>query len=286
MLQPGRGMKQGMDTGSDFGRHAPPAWMMRLLDTTRTCSASWVGKRLAFALRAVGIKALRGRPLDVSSLGARMRLYPAHNVAEKNLLFTPHYFDPTERRILAERLVGDFTFVDIGANAGGYALFVASLAGPRARILAIEPQPDIFERLAFNIRQNSFPSIKAYACAVADRDGEITLFIDEANRGESSMRLMPTVAAGRQVKVPAKALRTILAEEGFERIDAMKIDAEGAEELILEPFFRDTDPRLWPKLLILEMALARWSIDLPALIVAKGYRKILTTRTNAIYERD
>ena len=114
---------------SAFGRHAPRGWLAGLVRAARLCGADWAGRRLAFALRAVGIRALRGRPLDVESLGARMRLYPGNNVAEKNLLFTPQYFDPQERRLLAEKLTGDFVFIDIGANVGGYALFAAARGG-------------------------------------------------------------------------------------------------------------------------------------------------------------
>ena len=33
-------------------------------------------------------------------------------------------------------------YADIGANIGAYALFVAGFTGPRARILAVEPQPE------------------------------------------------------------------------------------------------------------------------------------------------
>ena len=270
---------------SAFGRHAPHGWLAGLVRAARLCGADWAGRRLAFALRAVGIRALRGRPLDVESLGARMRLYPGNNVAEKNLLFTPQYFDPQERRLLAEKLTGDFVFIDIGANVGGYALFAAARGGVRAKVLAIEPQGDVFERLVFNIRQNAFANVKALECAVADRDGDITLFVDPSNKGETSMRLVNTRGAGQQVTVPAKALGTIVAEEGYERIDAIKLDVEGAEDLILEAFFRDVSPRLWPRILVVEDAPSRWAIDLPALIVEKGYAVILKTRTNVVYER-
>ncbi len=112
-----------------------------------------------------------------------------------------------------------------------------------ARVLAIEPQADIFERLSFNIRQNSFPGIKALELAVADRDGDVTLFVDARNKGETSMRLVGTQGPGGAVRVPAKALGTIVAEEGFTRIDALKLDVEGAEDLILEAFFRDVESR-------------------------------------------
>ena len=48
-------------------------------------------------MRGLAMRGLRGRPVDVVSLGARMRLYPHNNNAEKRLLFTPQYFDPRER---------------------------------------------------------------------------------------------------------------------------------------------------------------------------------------------
>ena len=60
-----------------------------------------------------------------------MRLYPQRNVAEKRLAFTPQYFDAPERALLAERLKGEFVFLDVGASVGGYALFAARFGGPR-----------------------------------------------------------------------------------------------------------------------------------------------------------
>ena len=270
---------------SAFGRHAPRGWLAGAVRTARLCSTSWAGKRLAFALRGVAVRALAGRPLDVEALGARMRLYPGNNVAEKNLLFTPQYFDPDERRFLGANLCRDFVFIDIGANVGGYALFAAALGGPGARVLAIEPQPDVFERLVFNIRQNSFANVKALDCAVADRDGDITLFVDERNKGESSMRLVGTRGQGTAIRVPAKTLGTIVTEEGYSRIDCIKLDIEGAEDIVLEAFFRDVTPALWPRWLVVEDAPGRWSMDLPGLIRAQGYGVALKTRTNVIYER-
>jgi FkbM family methyltransferase len=158
-------------------------------------------------------------------------------------------------------------------------------AGANARILAIEPQPEIFERLVYNIRQNPFASIKAIDCAVADVDAEITLFVDDDNRGETSMRIINNDSVGAHIRVPAKTLRNIIAEEGFERIDAIKLDVEGAEDLILEPFFNETRESLWPQLLLIEFAPERWAIDLPALLAARGYRRVLRTRHKAVYER-
>lgn len=268
-----------------FGRYRPSAVMGQLLALTRAAAPSWAGKRSAFVLRAMAVGMLRGRPLDVEAFGARMRLYPYNNVCEKRILFTPQYFDPAEREFLRNRLTPDFVFLDIGANIGGYSLFVAACAGPRAQILAIEPQPEIYERLVYNIRQNPFATVKAVDCAVADHDGEITLFIDPDNRGETSMRIIHAEAGGGEIKVPAKALSRIVKEEGFAHIDAMKLDVEGAEDLILEPYFHDAPETLWPRLLLIEFMPQRWSVDLAALIAGLGYRPVLRSRHKVAFER-
>ncbi len=275
---------QGNDL-SVFGRYRPHGAVARLLTLTRAASMSWAGMRRAFFLRSMAIRALRGQPLDVEAFGARMRLYPYNNVCEKRILFTPQYFNPAEFHLLQDRIEPDFVFLDVGANIGGYSLFVAACAGPRARILAIEPQPDIFERLVYNIRQNPFATIKAIDCAVADLDTEITLFVDPDNRGETSMRIINSDVEGIQIRVPAKALASIVAEERFARIDAMKLNVEGAEDLILEPYFREMPERLWPALLLIEFIPQRWTTDLPALLAKIGYREVLRTRHKAAFER-
>ncbi len=270
---------------SAFGAHAPGGVMSRLIAATRKASSTWAGKRLAFFLRGLGVKALRGRPADVESLGARMRLYPFNNITEKRILFTPQYFDPDELAYLAAKIAPDFVFVDVGANVGGYSLFVAARSGPTARIIAIEPQPDIHERLVYNIRQNHFATIKTLECAVADCEGDVTMFVDSRNRGESSMRIVPSRDGGR-IAVRARKLADIVAAEHVGRIDAMKLDCEGAEDLIREPYVQNAPRAVWPEALIVEHMPGRWSMDLRAYILEQGYREALQTRQNIIFERD
>lgn len=271
---------------SAFGLFAPRWFAATILSMTRRCTASWSGKRRAFFLRGLAVKALRGRPLDVEAFGAKMRLYPYNNVCEKRILFTPQYFDPGERELLASRITEDFNFIDIGANIGGYTLFVAAHAGSRARILAIEPQPELFERLLYNIQQNRFANVKALDCAVADVDGEVTLFLHGANRGETSMRIINSDAVNARMRVPSKSLKAIVLHENFTRIDAIKLDVGGAEDVILEPFLQEVAPTLWPKLIVMEYSRGPWTVDLDAFLIKCGYREVLRTRSNVAYERD
>lgn len=273
-----------MNDPAPFGAFAPTGLPRWVIERTRAMPDTWLARRTAFLLRRLALRSLDGAPLDVETLGARMRLHPYRNVCEKRILFTPQYFDPAEREILGSRIKPGFVFVDVGANVGAYALFVAARAGADARILAVEPQPEIFDRLVFNIRQNPFATIKAVDCAVADKPGELTLFIDPRNSGESSVKIVGS-SQTQGIRVPATTLLALVQGEDFERVDAVKLDVEGAEDLILEPFLREAPETLRPSLLILEDGSGRWQIDLPALLAEKGYRLLARTRLNFVFER-
>jgi FkbM family methyltransferase len=274
-----------MTDASPYGTYAPTGLVAAIARRTASIPAeSWGGRRLALFLRRLAISLLRGRPLDVERYGARMRLHPYNNNCEKKVLFTPQFFDPAERAVLRERLGPGCIFLDIGANIGAYALFVAAFAGPGARIVAVEPQPDVFDRLSYNIAQNPFHTVKAVACAVADKAGELTLFIDPRNRGESSLKIVGT-NEGAQIRVPAVTLLDLVRAEGLTRIDAVKLDVEGAEDLILEPFLREAPPALLPRLLLVENGTDQWQLDLAGLLASHGYRELTRTRLNIVFER-
>lgn len=268
-----------------FGAHAPTSLVRAGLAVTAALPDTWLGRRCAFSLRNLVLRKLAGEPVDIEALDAKMRVEPYHNVSEKKVLFTPQYFDAEELGILRRFLVNDFVFLDVGANIGFYALHAAAHAGPRARILAIEPQPDMFERLVFNIGINRFGTIKAMACALADRAGEVTLFLDPSNSGQASIKIVGPANAP-SLRVPAKTMMDVVREERFEHIDAIKLDVQGAEDLILEPFLANAPAELLPRLIILENSESRWQIDLHALLRANRYREITRTRLNVVYVFD
>lgn len=278
------GPAQDMDEARPFGTYAPSGFVRWAVETTRSMPDSWLARRVVMLVRRLVARRLGGAPIDVEALGARMRLHPYNNICEKRMVFMPRSFDPTELALIEARLVEGFVFIDVGANVGAYSLFVAAKAGPAARILAIEPQPAIFDRLVQNIRLNAFATVKALDCALADRAGDLTLFIDSRNSGESSVKIVASGGA-TPIRVPARTLLDLVREEGLERIDAMKLDIEGAEDLVLGPFLREAPVALHPRLLIVENAVGQWQIDLPALLEATGYRQLPRTRLNLVFER-
>lgn len=273
-----------MNDSRPFGTYAPSGFTRWVIDRTRGLPGNWVGRRIAMMLRRVVMTSLKGQPLDLETFGVRMRLLPYKNICERRILFTPQYFDLDEIKLISARNRDGFTFIDVGSNVGWYALLVARKVNASSRILAVEPQPEIFDRLIHNIRLNPFGTIKAVDCAVADKSGELTLFLDPLNRGEASLKIVNSSQTDT-IRVSTVTLLDLINREAFTHVDAVKLDVEGAEDLILDPFFRDAPDALHPSLFIIPNVPERWQVDVPKLLEEKGYRQTLQTRMNLVFER-
>jgi FkbM family methyltransferase len=273
-----------------YGAGTVGAMARAVIAFTRALPASWLGKRMSMPLRRPVINGLGGRGVDTEVWGARARLYPADNSCEKDALFTPQIYDPLERGILAAAIDektasgSPFVFLDIGANVGLYSLFVASRAGGRARILAAEPQPGIVDRLRFNVSCNPGFDISVAPVAVTDREGEVDLVIHDRDAAGSRLDLGAESVGTNVVRVPGRPLAALVAETGFSSIDALKIDVEGAEHLVLVPFLSGAARTLLPRLIIIEDHSQSWPVDLYGLFARLGYGETARTRVNRVFQ--
>ena len=268
--------------GAPWGTHRPGAYERAVLTLTRAMPANWLGLRLAILFRRLIMGRIGEGCLDTMLWGMRLRLYPRRNGCEKNALFTPQMFDTMERRVLAEavaRKAGAFTFVDIGANVGLYSLYLASCGD--VRTLAIEPQPGILERLRFHLAANAAAKIEVLPVALSDQDGEVVLVLNESDSGGTHIDKQDgRQGAGERISVPCRPLTGVLADAGIAAIDALKIDVEGAEDIVLTPFLRDAPQSLLPRLILIEDTRGFWSVDLFALLAARGYTVHERSRQN------
>jgi FkbM family methyltransferase len=266
---------------SPWGAHGPNAYERAVLALTRAMPDNWLGLRLAILLRRLAIGRIGEGCRDTTLWGMRLRLYPRRNGCEKNALFTPQMFDTMERRVLADavrRKAGAFTFVDIGANVGLYSLYLASCGD--VRTLAIEPQPGILERLRFHLAANPSAQVEVRPVALSDREGEATLVLNDSDSGGTHIDKPGLDQNGERISVPSKPLVTVLSEAGITEIDALKIDVEGAEDIVLAPFLRDASASLLPRLILIEDTRGFWSIDLFALLAGRGYIEMERSRQN------
>src|SRR5205085_9092341 len=227
---------------SPWGAHLPGAYDRAVLALTRAMPANWLGQRLAILFRRLVMRRIGEGCLDTMLWGMRLRLYPRRNGCEKNALFTPQMYDTMERRVLAAAVArkqgGAFTFVDVGANVGLYSLYLAACGD--VRTLAIEPQPGILDRLRFHLAANPSARIDVVPIALSDRAGEATLVINDSDSGGTHMDKQDGRSdAGERISVPSKPLMDVLRDAGIAAVDALKIDVEGAEDIVLAPFLRD-----------------------------------------------
>ena len=223
---------------------------------------------------------------------------PRGSVSEGRLLFLPRCWDRDEREALAERLESGAVFVDVGANAGGYAFWAASLGGKTGRVVAFEPDPVLARQLRWNVAANEAGDrISVVEAAVSATPGRGTLLPGVGNSGENRLAERRTEAEGLMVRVVT--LVDAVQVAGLERIDCLKVDVEGREADVLKPFLAVAPPRLWPRALVVELGgpplpgpgrgkrrepdggpdLERW-------IVARGYRLVLRTKLNGVFLLD
>jgi FkbM family methyltransferase len=264
-----------------FGTFPPTRLQAIVRDIGRRLPKNWPGLRFSGWLRSLLQRTAR-RPIDVTVLGQRMRLHLGDNACERRLMVTPQFFDPVELEILRKAMSSDFHFVDLGANVGAYSIFVGTLAGPGARILAVEPQQALLVRLNENIALNNL-DIRVAPVAVGDREGTIEFAVDTNNLGFTSLNTGRKGRGERRVvQLPMRKLLGLVKEHGFERIDALKADIEGAEDLALLPFMEEAPRTLWPRLIILEHSAREWRRNCITFLQDLGYERIRAPGANVV----
>jgi FkbM family methyltransferase len=121
--------------------------------------------------------------------------------------------------------------VDVGANVGLYTLEAARALTGKGRVYTFEPTPRTFRMLQDNIQVNGFLEtdiVELHQMAVTDRLGraELALFAD--NCGHNTLFF--------DGEMPHISVSTISLDEALKAgfpVDVVKIDAEGAEPLII-----------------------------------------------------
>ena len=230
------------------------------------------------------------RSLIRSSVGQREVTYrdlrwichPKDNSVERSLWLKQATEEEAEVDWLIGRLGPDKVLCDIGANCGVYALTARAASG--ARVIAIEPNPTMRERLAANVALNGLDGILVVAAAVGDAPGRLKLAMGSRwDFGQASMIDRPNSAG---IEVDVRPLNDILREQGVTRVDAIKIDVEGFEDKALSGYLRDCAEDNLPSSLVVEHLHSKiWSIDLRALALSRGYALADKTTNNFLFTR-
>lgn len=136
---------------------------------------------------------------------------------------------------VAKAIGGSGSYIDIGANAGYWAV---PLAKNFPSAIAFEPDPGIRERLIRNVKLNQLENVTVCELAVSDSSGTANFAVRRAldnsgslNDGMGSLVNFDTFLEGT-VLVKTVSLDEYLSING-DSVSLIKIDVEGAEELVL-----------------------------------------------------
>jgi FkbM family methyltransferase len=185
------------------------------------------------------------------------------------------------------------TFVDVGAHIGTYSLKAARVVGSRGHVIAVEPNPATVEQLRGNIQASGANAIAVQPVACSDSETELDLFAAmRANTGETSLSRENAQQSGSVsavYRVRARPLDAIIRETGVSRIDAIKIDVEGAELLVLKGANQTLD-RYSP---ILVVEVADWQLrsmgtsaaELKEFLRSRGYTPRHVLGSNIEFEK-
>lgn len=131
------------------------------------------------------------------------------------------------QRVFEQNLKRGGVVFDVGAHVGFYTLLSSLLVGSEGTVYAFEPSPRNILYLKEHLKINRVANVKVMDVAVSDRTGE-GFFEEGTNTFTGHLG-----AYGRT------AIRTVCVDDlvrggGVRPPQAMKIDVEGAEMLVLE----------------------------------------------------
>lgn len=161
-------------------------------------------------------------------------------ILKEAYVFPPEFFSPE-----VQIAPGDTVF-DVGGNVGTSALLFSRLTGPGGRVFSFEP---VFHRaLQRNLGENGVENVRVVPQGVSDAPGRVEFTVTD--QGINSRIASPAFGGdAATVEMELTTLDHFAEREGLDRVNFIKMDIEGAEELAL---------RGAPK--IVERFRPRWSI--------------------------
>ena len=135
---------------------------------------------------------------------------------------------------------------DVGANIGEWTLTMANGVGTQGRVYSFEPTPFLFDALKKTVVANQFNQVIVSPYALSDKSKTMDFYIqyDENELLDARLSRLGSPAdfkewitdgkKAKKIQVKTITLDEFAVKEKLERLDFIKIDAEGYESAIVE----------------------------------------------------
>ena len=148
-------------------------------------------------------------------------------------LMTTGVFEPGETELVKGLLKPGMVVADIGANIGYFSLIASRCVGESGRVYSFEPHPGNFELINKSVAANGYTNVTPMNKAVSEKSGTMRFFIDTSNSANGSFGEGNVPGEKPGIDVETVTLDEFFASAERRRPDFIKMDAQGAEGLIL-----------------------------------------------------
>lgn len=156
------------------------------------------------------------------------------------------FYEAPVARFFIQSLRPESVVLDVGAYIGQYTLLAAKYVSA-GHVFAFEPHPESCQRLNVHVDRNRLANVTVVPQAVGQIAGRMPFALTELDF--NSRLLSPDRPDGSVVEVEVTTVDDVVRKAGLQRVNAMKVDVEGAEGLVLRGA-RETLARFHPLLIV------------------------------------
>jgi FkbM family methyltransferase len=140
------------------------------------------------------------------------------------------------------------TIIDIGGHIGLNTVFFAKLA-PRGHVYVFEPAANTLEILKDTIRINSLSNVTIIPKIVSDKNESIKFYVNNLETADNANSIVKHRMDKdlKEVNILSTSLDAFMEEFKIDKVDFIKIDAEGGELKVLkgsEKLFKNNKPKM------------------------------------------
>jgi len=142
-------------------------------------------------------------------------------------------YEPLQTNLIIENLKEGDTFLDIGAGIGYYTVLTSKIVGDKGKVIAFDPDPQYFQFIQKNLKENGCNNVILFQKAVLNRTGKTKFYLYDAigrNRVEEVNYFLSDFEVRNCIEVETVRIDDVVNE----KIDFIKIDIEGSQYLALE----------------------------------------------------
>ncbi|MGC2181711.1 MAG: FkbM family methyltransferase [Terriglobales bacterium] len=183
------------------------------------------------------------------------------------------WYEPPTVKVISDLLRPGMTFFDVGANVGQYTLLAIGLD---CEVHSFEPAPAIFQFLSDNVKEMTKPA-HINQCALSDSEDTATLYIATPDNLGATSLSKQYCHSGETFQIACTTIDNYMQKNGIAKVDAIKIDVEGAESAVLRGAEKllSGPHRPWIVIEYEEAAQSRFGsscAELTKFLTAHGYR--------------